>query len=109
MTDLFLGFGFQTALLSFFFVWVFWIFLKPVVVKHPLNNIPGPPSPSFFTGERLDHLLIWLSFEPITDLQAGNFGQVFNPQGWDFHRRLVDTFGGVIKLQGLWGVGPASV
>ncbi|KIM86533.1 hypothetical protein PILCRDRAFT_64609 [Piloderma croceum F 1598] len=82
MTDLFLGFGFQTALLSFFFVWVFWTFLKLIVVKHPLDNIPGPPSPSFFTG---------------------NFGQMFNPQGWEFHRRLVDTFGGISKVQGLLG------
>jgi hypothetical protein len=57
MTDFFpVGFGFQTALLSFFVVWVCWTFLKPIVVKHPLDNIPGPPSPSFFMGERLDLL-----------------------------------------------------
>ena len=53
--------------------------------------------------------MIGLSSEPITDLRAGNFGQMLNPQGWEFHRCLVDTFGGIIKVQGLWGVGPASV
>ena len=51
MTDLVLGYGLQTVLLSTVFVWVFWTFLKPIVVKHPLDNIPGPPSPSFYTGE----------------------------------------------------------
>jgi len=34
---------------------------------------------------------------------------MFNPQGWEFHKHLVDTFGGVVKLQGLWGVRAASI
>ena len=48
-------------------------------------------------------------FESITHLQAGNLAQIFDPQGWEFHKNLVDTFGGVIKLQGLFGVSSAGV
>jgi hypothetical protein len=37
-------------------------------------------------------------------LRKGNFRQAFNPQGWEFHRYLENTFGGVIKLHGFLGV-----
>ena len=31
-------------------VWAFYRVLRRLVVKTPLDNIPGPPSPSFFKG-----------------------------------------------------------
>jgi hypothetical protein len=49
MANLHFGFDFQTALLSSIFVLVLGTFLKHLVVKKPLDNIPGPPSPSSFT------------------------------------------------------------
>jgi len=76
-----LGFSY-VALLSAIFAWVFWAVLKRFVVKHPLDNIPGPPSPSFI---------------------AGNLEQAFNPQGLEFHSYLENAFGGVVKLHGLLG------
>lgn len=35
---------------------------------------------------------------------AGNFGQLFDPDGWNFHRYLANTYSGVVKINGLWGV-----
>jgi hypothetical protein len=32
-----------------------------------------------------------------------------DPQAWKFHKNLVDTFGGVTKLYGFWGVSSAGV
>ena len=50
-----------------------------------------------------------VSLESITHLQTGNLAQTFDPQGWEFHKNLVDTFGGVTKLQGFPGVSSAGV
>jgi len=35
---------------------------------------------------------------------AGNFKQIFNPQSWAFHQSLVDRYGGVAKIYGVFGV-----
>ncbi|KZP05461.1 cytochrome P450 [Athelia psychrophila] len=56
--------------------------LKRLLGRHPLDNLSGPPSPSFVKG---------------------NIGQLFNPQAWAFHRHLADNFGGVVKISGMWG------
>nr|BED42969.1 cytochrome P450 monooxygenase [Trametes versicolor] len=50
--------------------------------KSPLDNIHGPPSPS------------WL---------AGHMLQLYNRQGWDFHRDLRTKYGPVSRLQFLFG------
>jgi hypothetical protein len=78
------------------------------VAKHPFDNIPGPPSPSFFTGGRQNWPLHFFS-EPATRLYAGNYGQLLDPRGWEFHKHLVDTFGGTVRIQGLLGVGSGGV
>lgn len=31
--------------------WFLWKYFRHLVVKSPLDNIPGPPSPSFWTGK----------------------------------------------------------
>ncbi|KAG5650575.1 hypothetical protein H0H81_011762 [Sphagnurus paluster] len=72
--------------------WVLWRTLRGMFVKSDLGNLPGPEAASFFMGEQwtLDlpaakyahHLLfLFLSF-------AGNFGQIFSADGWDFHKKL---------------------
>ncbi|KAI9059397.1 cytochrome P450 [Trametes sanguinea] len=48
----------------------------------PINNLHGPPSPSWFTG----HLL-----------------QLYDKQGWGFHRDLHMKYGPVSRLQGMFG------
>ena len=40
----------QSALVYVFVPWLCWRVFKRFVEKHPLDNIPGPPSPSFITG-----------------------------------------------------------
>ncbi|KAG5653381.1 hypothetical protein H0H81_000768 [Sphagnurus paluster] len=63
-------------------LWTSWQFIRRFVVKTDLDNIPGPPSTSFLTG---------------------NFGQLFNINGWEFHREIGEKFGNVILLKGLFG------
>ncbi|KAJ3980085.1 cytochrome P450 [Lentinula detonsa] len=47
-----------------------------------LNNIPGPPYPSWFKG---------------------NFQQVFNPNAWKFHEYLAKKYGSSVRLHGPYG------
>jgi hypothetical protein len=109
MADLHLEFSFQTALLSAVFAWVLWISLKHFVIKHPLDNIPGPPSPSFLTGGYPAPFGSLSTSLHANHLRAGNVGQMTDPQGWKFHRDLADVFGGVAKLHGLFGVCSAGI
>ncbi|KAF8198596.1 cytochrome P450 [Pholiota molesta] len=51
-------------------VWLLWKTLKQWVLKSPLDNIPGPPAESFWTGV---------------------FGKIFNNNAWEYHRYLADT------------------
>ncbi|KZP14971.1 cytochrome P450 [Athelia psychrophila] len=55
-----------------------WRLLK-LLAKSPLDNLPGPPSPSIFSG---------------------NIKQ-FRPQAWAFHQNIADTYGHVVKYHGL--------
>ncbi|KAI9465871.1 cytochrome P450 [Lactarius psammicola] len=50
-------------------------------VRSPLSNLPGPPSS-------------WLK---------GHMGQLFHPQGWDFHFKTVAAFGTAVRLRGFLG------
>ncbi|PPR03959.1 hypothetical protein CVT24_008314 [Panaeolus cyanescens] len=59
-----------------------WKLFARFFLKSDLDNIPGPPSESFLKGV---------------------FPQIFNVNGWDYHRYLWDTFGKVIKVKGVLG------
>ncbi|KAF9043338.1 cytochrome P450 [Panaeolus papilionaceus] len=50
--------------------------------KSELENIPGPPSVSFWSGA---------------------LPQMFDANGWDYHRHLWSTFGRVIRFRGMIG------
>ncbi|KAJ7363957.1 cytochrome P450 [Mycena albidolilacea] len=50
--------------------------------RRALNNIPGPQSPSFWTG---------------------NLKELYSLNGWDFHRELGEKYGGVVRINGLLG------
>ncbi|KAF8190414.1 cytochrome P450 [Mycena galopus ATCC 62051] len=70
------------TLLSVAALWVarwFWLVLS---ARRIVNDIPGPPSPSFWTG---------------------NLNQVFSPNAWAYHQGLVENYGGVIRINGLLG------
>ncbi|KAJ2919029.1 hypothetical protein MD484_g1463, partial [Candolleomyces efflorescens] len=62
--------------------WVLWRVLQRVFTKNPLDNIPGPSSGSFF---------------------AGHFEKLWSPNSWEFHKSLSEKYGGVVKLDGLFG------
>ncbi|KAJ7479698.1 cytochrome P450 [Mycena latifolia] len=47
--------------------------------KSVLDNIPGPPSRSVWTG---------------------NFLALFDPKGWDFHADIAQKYGGVVRIDG---------
>lgn len=70
------------GIFSFAIFWAFYCVLSRLVVKTALDNIPGPPSPSFFKG---------------------NFPQLFNVDGWDFHHDIATKYGGVVKVKALFG------
>ncbi|KAH9852301.1 cytochrome P450 [Lenzites betulinus] len=59
-----------------------WRYFRQVFVKGPLDNIPGPPSPSWMTG---------------------NLPQMFDKQGMPFYYDLIDKYGPVVKLHGAYG------
>ncbi|KAF8202148.1 cytochrome P450 [Pholiota molesta] len=63
-------------------VYTLWSIFRDKFFKSALDNIPGPPSESFFTGV-LD------SF--------------FNNHGWDYHKKLAETYGGVMKIKAAFG------
>lgn len=70
------------GIFSFAIFWAFYCVLRRLVVKTALDNIPGPPSPSFFKG---------------------NFPQLFNVNGWEFHQDIATKYGGVVKVKALFG------
>ncbi|KLO13021.1 cytochrome P450 [Schizopora paradoxa] len=59
-----------------------WHLVRPFFIKSPLANIPGPQR---------------------TSLWKGNFHQIFNRRGWNFHRELAKKYGNVVKVHGLFG------
>ncbi|KAJ3805664.1 cytochrome P450 [Lentinula lateritia] len=58
----------------------FWHFLRKK--SRVLDNISGPPSPSWFKG---------------------NYEQVFNPDAWGFHEFLAKEYGSMTRLHGPYG------
>ncbi|TDL20056.1 cytochrome P450 [Rickenella mellea] len=61
---------------------VLWRILRYFLVPSALANIPGPRSQSWWKG---------------------NFGQLFDKMGWQFHHDIVEKYGGAVRLHGLFG------
>ncbi|KAH7928032.1 cytochrome P450 [Leucogyrophana mollusca] len=56
--------------------------IRRFVAKHPFDNLPG-----------LQRESLW----------KGNFGQIFNPYGWEFHKMIREKYGPVSMFYGLFG------
>ncbi|KAJ3758339.1 cytochrome P450 [Lentinula raphanica] len=69
-------------LVLYFLVYRFFRWLLSPLLFPRFPNIPGPPSQSWFKG---------------------NLGQLFNAKGLRFHQRLIDQFGGMVKIRGFFG------
>ncbi|KAJ3547781.1 hypothetical protein NMY22_g1527 [Coprinellus aureogranulatus] len=61
-----------------------WKLIRRFLIPNPLDKIPGPPAAS-----------------PIVGSSYGNFPQMFNPDGWEWHRQIVEKYGRVIRLNGI--------
>ncbi|KAF8072008.1 cytochrome P450 [Lyophyllum atratum] len=70
------------SFLVFCVLWILVALFRRFVAKNDLDNIGGPPSGSFLKG---------------------NFGQLYNIHGFDFHIRIAEQFGRVIKIFGPFG------
>ncbi|KAF9011994.1 cytochrome P450 [Cyathus striatus] len=73
-------------LLQVLFLYIFslvgWRYIRQFIVKSPLENIPGPTPISFLKG---------------------NFPQLFDVNGWEFHKDIATRYGSVVKLKALLG------
>ncbi|KAI5123104.1 hypothetical protein M0805_001460 [Coniferiporia weirii] len=61
----------------------FWRILRPFIVGGALSHIPGPSSTSWWKG----------NFSQLTD----------RLHGWEFHKELVEKYGGTVRLNMLFG------
>ncbi|TFK40020.1 cytochrome P450 [Crucibulum laeve] len=64
------------------FLWSSWRIVRHFLFQTDLDNIPGPPSQSFLTG---------------------NFKRVFNPNAWSFHQEIAEKYGSVVKIKAMFG------
>ncbi|KAJ7289426.1 cytochrome P450 [Mycena rebaudengoi] len=71
----------RTAVLAVL-TYAFWNIVRWLLGRSPLDNIPGPPSNSFITG---------------------NLAQFHAPDAWEFHKTLEQEYQGVVKIHGLLG------
>ncbi|KAI0754283.1 cytochrome P450 [Daedaleopsis nitida] len=64
--------------------WLLWKYFRQIVVKSPLDNVPGPAicNESYLYGH-LQHLV--------------------DSNGWDFIHNLTESYNGIVKLQGPLG------
>ncbi|KAF5360936.1 hypothetical protein D9756_005075 [Leucocoprinus leucothites] len=56
--------------------------VREYVIKSPLDCVPGPPVPSFITG---------------------NIKELFDEYGWKYHHNIMEKYGSVMKVKGLLG------
>lgn len=89
--------GFFIALLLF----IAWGLIK-IFVKHPFDNIPGPPSPSLIYG--VPYYFKMCKINSLTRCTIGNPKQFWDPKGWNFHQNVAEKYGPVVAYRGLANV-----
>ncbi|KAI9063772.1 cytochrome P450 [Trametes sanguinea] len=62
--------------------WITWKVVQVLRARQRLAKVPGPPSASLLTG---------------------NLSQLLDKQGWDFHFRIAEQYGSIVKLNWLFG------
>ncbi|KAF8955775.1 cytochrome P450 [Flammula alnicola] len=73
---------FLEALIVYPILWILWRKCRQYFFKSALDNIPGPPAKSFWTGA---------------------FSDMFNNNAWEFHKDTVEKYGGIIRIPALLG------
>lgn len=85
------------------FLWLLWKALKTYLAHTPLDNVPGPASPSFLSGKHLS--AGGSNALNVASCIAGHMGPLYDRhEGWSFNRYLGDNFHSVARLKGLFGV-----
>ena len=83
--------------------WALWKAIRQYVGQGTLDNIPGPPSPSILFGECCPASHIRARYD-FPRLHVGNLKQLYDRNGWAFHRELGEKYGPVVLLHGKFGV-----
>ncbi|KAI0775295.1 cytochrome P450 [Trametes elegans] len=79
-----------------------WRLLRDYFVSSPLDNLPGPPPGSLIGGAYLPQPARPRLNENVAR-RAGNASELFNHDNWGFMRRLVDTYGAVVRVRFVLG------
>ena len=70
------------------FCFVSWITLKlfrRILARSSLDTLPSPPPTSLVFGESIYH------FASIHLTVLGNIPELYHPEGWDFHRKILES------------------
>ncbi|KAF7972720.1 hypothetical protein HWV62_17178 [Athelia sp. TMB] len=94
-------FSLQNLLIASGLLALIWKLLA-VFTKHPFDNLPGPPSPSFIYG--LSTELLYAKFISHAASVPGSIKQFRDPHGWAFHQSIAETYGSVVKYRGLFNL-----
>jgi hypothetical protein len=81
-------------------MWLLWRLVRRYVLSSPLDNVPGPRRSSLITG--MSQALA--SMNPNSLQRIGNLNEFYSRDGFEFQDRIDETYGGVVKINGLFGV-----
>ena len=86
--------------------WFLWKYFRQIVIKSPLDNIPGPPPGSFLYGQSESDTACTSEADilAIYSVNTGNLRQILPKDGWGFIQHLTETYPGVARLTGPLGV-----
>ena len=87
-----LALGLLTFLIKQF---IFPLYKRRAVIGH----IAGPPSDNIWTGEEPRS-----RSSALAHLRTGNWHQLFHKNAWQFKKSIQETYGGVLKINALFGV-----
>jgi hypothetical protein len=73
------------GIIAYAIFWCCWRILRRLIVKTNLDNVPGPASDSFLTGECRFVFQYSLHVQSIC---IGNFSQIVGINAWGFHKEL---------------------
>ena len=79
---------FFASIQTLIFCFVSWITLKlfrRILAGSSLDTLPSPPPTSLVFGESIHH------FSSIHLTVLGNIPELYHPEGWDFHRKILES------------------
>ena len=87
------------------FLLIAWFLLKEFFVSSPLDNVPGPPSPSLIKGT----FAILREAHSTDKCLSGHMERLFHKnEGWKMHDELGSKYSPVARIKGFLGVSSDS-